>query len=262
MKYRATLVWPMILMAFALGVVCGRLQLGENSETIIAARAPNPGVTSRSVAARDLANPREAVAEVAKKPRDTLERLNVVAEMNARLNTKFTVSLTAGDVLNPDFVKMFGLTPAEESRLNGEMAAAKLRLAQLEASHARITRTQNGGLVITIPPFPVEGGEVYNTFEHALRETLGAERFSYREQMLGSGSQDDYNFGNFGLTDSVINVKLAGERSTTTSEWASDQKTGLVTMHTDASLDYLRALRPQLYQKLVAGGYVPNSSPK
>lgn len=246
-------------MAFALGVVCGRLPLVGKAETAVAGRAPNTAIKRPSVAVADLATARESVVEAAKKPTDTEDRLKVVSEMNMLLNSRFTVTLMTGDILNPDFVKMFGLTPGEEARLNAEIAAAKLRLARLEASHATIKPMQNGGLVVTIPPFPAEGGEVYNTFQRALLETLGPERFAYREQMLGPGSQEDYNLGNFGLTDTVINVRPAGAGSTTTSEWNSDQKTGLVTMHTDASVEYLKALRPELYKKLVVGGYVPSS---
>ena len=261
MNWRAFFLWLAVPMAFALGVVCGRLPFARKHAIAVAPYTSDPINKKSSVA---MANPvvtPEGIIEAAKKPSDTMERLKFVSEMNARLNSKFIIPPFTGDVLNADFVKMFGLTPAEEARLNAEIAAVKLRLAQLEASHATITPTDKGGLVVTIPPFPTEGGEVYNAFQNAFRDTLGAERFAYYQQMLGTGSQEDYNFGNFGLANSIIYVKPASEDPGTSSQWNSDQKTGLVTVRTEASISYLKSQRSELYQRLVAGGYVSDSPP-
>ncbi len=259
MNLRAVLLWLAVPLAFTLGVVFGRLLLVEKPEIAIAPRAPEPIAKKPSVPVSVPVVPQKVVGEAAKQPADTLERLKIISEMNARLTSKFTIALLMGEELNPDFVKLFGLTPADEARLKGEIAAAKLRMAQLEASHATIKPKEKGGWVVTVPPFPVEGGEVYDRFQHALHDTLGAERSAYYEQMSVSSSWDGAGLGNFGLTDSVINVKAIGEEKTTTSQWGSDQNTGVVTMRTDASVEYLKALRPELYKKLVAEGYVPDS---
>lgn len=248
-----TIPWWSGLLAFALGVLGGKWWFSTQNVVHAANRVEKPPV-SVSPTPHPVV---QAVAssQVAASPTDAVPvggRLKYISALNARLNQKLTPSLLIFDTVNPDFATIFELSPEEVSRITDAVASAKHRLAELEASHATITPKDNGGWSISVPPFPEEGGQVYTEFQGVVRDTLGTERFAAYKQMNGAVAHEFSTLGDFGLNNTLIEVRPPGGDQTSSGQWNTDQATGLTTVRTNASLEFIRDRRPELYRKLAA----------
>ena len=89
--------------------------------------------------------------------------------MNRLLSAKFRVPMLVWNDLNPDFVTLYGLSESEVQVLLNEIRATRKQLAELGATHATFKADPMGGIVVSIPPFPVEGGAVYDRFLATIR---------------------------------------------------------------------------------------------
>jgi len=98
-----------------------------------------------------------------------VSRLEGISKMNRLLSAKFRVPMLVWNDLNPDFVTLYGLSESEVQVLLNEIRATRKQLAELGATHATFKADPMGGIVVSIPPFPVEGGAVYDRFLATIR---------------------------------------------------------------------------------------------
>jgi len=182
------------------------------------------------------------------------ERLQKIAEVNSLLNSRIAVSMFNHDELNETFLKVYDVTPNEVARLKAHISTAKTTLTRLLAEHAAIKPTEGGGYSISIPPFPEEGGRVYDDFLQRIRGVLGDERFdSYRATVSGDG--DWGSFGQFGLNETTINVRSAPAGTKGDAKVRmSFRDDGTMSTVVDADPVYIRREYPEIYRKMVAVG--------
>lgn len=78
--------------------------------------------------------------------------------------------------LDDTFVTLFALNSAEKDQMQQAVDAARAHLAELERKNATITRQPDGSIVIAVPPFPSDGGKVYDQMTREFAAVLGPER--------------------------------------------------------------------------------------
>ena len=182
------------------------------------------------------------------------ERLNVIAEVNSLLQMKIVVPLLNGYEVNEGFIKVYGLTSGEVAQLKASFSAAKKNIAMLEAKHASIEPYGENGYLISIPPFPQEGGAVYDGLLQSIHEVLGDERFlAYR---ASTSDMETSGFGMFGLSETIINVSPTKEGVNLTSQASSSfDGNGPRKAHVDMNPVFFLTDYPEIYQRMVAAGF-------
>lgn len=248
-----------ILIVFCAGVLLG-VVLGHRNRpaalsTVHEQASPTPVLTGRS---EPIAAPRP-IAPPATKPPEYLSRLKVLSELNAMQQNKFLAPVIMGEKLNDDFAAVFGLTPSATDRLRSAIAGAKLKLAELEADHAKVERSGDGEFTVTIPVFPAEGGAVYDDLMRTIRETLGEQRLPYYETIGQYDFERSSEFGQFGLTQSTIRVtQMRDEHGNPTSTWEirRDRSNGGVSKLGVSDPNHVKRRYPLIYQKLLDAGFV------
>jgi hypothetical protein len=156
-------------------------------------------------------------------------------------------------------ISAFRLSPSEVARVKALLAATQKSMAELEAKNAVIEPPRSEGEIrITVAPFPAEGGKVYDTFQQALHEILGDERFSlyngtFRESMERLGEMSG-----FGLIERSITI----EPNRSAENWNSqfDAATGVVKVNTKTSPRRFMKNYAKLYERMVAEGAWPYPS--
>jgi len=252
MKSKGWLLVVWFLAGLTVGIVLpGKPRPSHGPVATVASglRPPAPGVVQAPLA------PAPAAAHLPEPPVPAYrERLRKIAEVNSLLNSRIAVSMFNHDELNETFLKVYDVTPDEVARLKAHISAAKTALTRLEAEHAAIKPTEGGGYSISIPPFPEEGGRVYDDFLQGIRGVLGDERFdSYRATV--SGDADSDGFGRFGLNETTIDVRPAAAGT-------NGEATGGINLGSDGTMRtvlvanpaYIRHMRPEIYRKMVAAG--------
>lgn len=187
-----------------------------------------------------------------------VQRLKALSEMNDLLSGKFSVSIFDGQDINKDSIEIFGLTQAEAQRLRNELAAAQEQLARLEAGRAEIRPLGEGKFLVTIPPFPTEGGKVYDQLMGSIPAVLGPERYAYYQKLYHGGQSTAY--GMFGLSNTVIKVQPnvdANGRPTMNTSLSTDPEMMTMSQTITFDLNFLKKYRPFIYQKMVEAGLIP-----
>ncbi len=114
--------------------------------------------------------------------------------------------------ISPEIVSLYGLTPGETAQLEQATQRARQRLDELNRQHAQLDPASNAEkLVVTIPAFPKEGGEIYNELLSSFSTTLGPERYAVFNEV--SGDQLENAFENFGTarTRFEVSAQITGE---------------------------------------------------
>lgn len=182
-------------------------------------------------------------------------RVNALIELNRLLQAKVSVPLLTIDTVNEDFVKLYDLSPQQTQQINNLVTTTKARLAKLEATHASIEPKAVDEFTITVSPFATEGGQLYNEMLKSVRDILGAERYTLY-QAMPSYDLDSTGFRNFGLADTVIELKpYHGENGlTTSSSQTTFDPNGLLTMRAKTNSEMFQHEYPELYKKMLAEG--------
>jgi len=133
------------------------------------------------------------------------QSLEVLADLQKRKLIKFTTPLLDREgKLTKAFSELFELTPEEMSRVQQSFDRARYELAAQAEQRAQVRVLSDGKVVIAVPPFPSEGGKVYDELNQSLGGVLGDERNSYFAALLDD--QMELTFGFFGAGDHTYTV--------------------------------------------------------
>ncbi len=109
--------------------------------------------------------------------------------------------------LSDEFCEVFELSAEERRHLDEALVAAKQSIATLEVPNAASSLSADGTeLLITVEPFPVEGGRVYDRLRQVFGRVLGSERNAVFEEAY-AGTFDDL-FNGMGTRRRELTVKL------------------------------------------------------
>lgn len=155
--------------------------------------------------------------------------------------------------LNPDFAKLYELTPPEVAHLNAVFRRIKEQVDALEAANAKIEPQADGTIRVTIEPLPKEGGAFHDSVRSELLATLGQERSELYRQLSDSDGSDSTEFGGFGLRRTLIEIGSIGPDGKALATWNTsiDPKTSLQTVSMKTDFPALQHLRPALYERIV-----------
>lgn len=253
-----------IAIAFGLGMIAGSFifrsrPAPEQARSLSPSPAPSIAPVARKAEAPDQS---PTVAREWQPPAEPVyvSRLEGLSKVNRLLSAKFHVPMMVGYDLNPDFVALYGLSESEVQALRNEIQAAYKQLAELGASHATFKADPKGGITVSIPAFPTEGGAVYDHFLATIRSVLGEERYGFSNSISPFDSTESSAFDMFGLSMTEIHVKTMrdqdGNPSSTGSITMNPSIGGMIkTVVTDPIL--LKSQYPLIYQKLVESGAIP-----
>jgi hypothetical protein len=183
-------------------------------------------------------------------------RLKSLLELNQflKFQPKISVPLFNGDTINQDFVALFDLSPQQIDKMRNLVSAVKMRIAQIEAAHAVIEPKGDSEFLISVPPFPTEGGLVYNDMLDSIRKILGDERYVFYMAMP-SHDLESTTFRGFGLSESMIDLKPFDEKNGTASgSFTVDPETKYIKSHVYTNSELFPEDYPELYKKMVNDG--------
>jgi hypothetical protein len=110
-----------------------------------------------------------------------------------------------GCQLSPAFVQLFELTPIEEAALNQALDDASRQQYALELAHSTSHSEDNGQkIVLDIPPFPQDGGKIYDQLHQTFETILGADRQALFDDF--ADQQVENSLDNFGAEERTITI--------------------------------------------------------
>jgi hypothetical protein len=144
---------------------------------------------------------------------DTIGFLRALEALRKKGVLSFGIQIFGGDgKLSAGARELFKITDAEAAVLDQATAAARQRLAEIEASVASAKNNPDSGqLVITVPPYPELGGKVYDDVTGQFRDTLGPERNALMQEI--ARNQIESNMGGFGLAERTITLERKTDSS-------------------------------------------------
>ena len=112
-----------------------------------------------------------------------------------------------GKNVDQQFASVYGLTPAETADLSEASRQAKEQLAEMTLRHVELDPTSDEKkLIVTVPAFAKEGGQVYDALLGKISSVLGPDRYALFDEI--SGRALDQEFGGFGLARNRYEVVL------------------------------------------------------
>ncbi len=245
-----------LLVAFGAGFLVARLTIEPAAGPIRVAPTTKSADVVRQIPERpsDLVATPEVSSPAVRQSFPTLRAAALLA--TKRLQNGSHVPPFTFERLNPDFITLYELSPAEIERL--EVAAKRVRaqVASIEAAKAQLAPQSDGTVRITIEPYPREGGALLDALRAEVLTTLGEERSEFFRSLSDFDGSNSTEFGGFGLRQTVVEVRALGPngpgsmRGTT----SFDPATSLQTMTTETDFRSLKDSRPELYARLVGAG--------
>lgn len=248
--------WFLRVGSFVVGVVVGTVVFRGRAEPKAASPVSeyaNPAVVDAEPRLAPSPSPLRAASPPENAPL-VGTRLRALVELNGCLRHRIPVPLVESDKINDDFVAVYEVSASEKALLEEAVAKAKNRMRELGAKFAVITPGTEDDFRILIPPFPEEGGILFDEFSRSVRAVLGEERYaSYQEN---GEEADSSSFGGFGVGEAVIILRGPGT--------PSDRQ---YTIHDEGSprgmvkslvvVDRMMFLKqyPELARKMVAEGF-------
>ena len=101
--------------------------------------------------------------------------------------------------IDESFASLFDLKPGEREYLQRAIDEARERLGEMERSNATVTRDGDGNIVVSVRPFPQEGGQVYDAMMQRVADLLGPERNDAFRKM--GAEQVELSLGRFGSAE-------------------------------------------------------------
>lgn len=134
------------------------------------------------------------------------ERLAMLRWLKAN-GIVFSPLIFKGDyAITHEMALFYCLTPRETEQLTQAAQQTKKRLDELYQKHVQLDVASNSEkLIVTIPPFPDEGGKMYNDLLASYAAVLGKERYAVFNE---SGDQLENAFENFGTARTRYEVSL------------------------------------------------------
>lgn len=173
-----------------------------------------------------------------------------------RLQNGSHVPPFAFERLNPDFITLYELSPAEIERLEGVAKRVRAQVASIEAAKAQLAPQPDGTIRITIEPYPREGGVILDALRAEVLATLGEERSEFFRKLSDFDGSNSTEFGGFGLRQTVVEVRALGPSGPGSIRGSTsfDPATSIQTMTTETDFRSLKDTRPELYARLVSAG--------
>ena len=207
----------LVVVCLGIGAVAGwRLKPGDlppltppsnrSPSNEVPAVAPDLSLTPRAAAAKIPEPPSSPGSFQSGNPSFT-ERLAMLRWLKAN-GIFFTTPIFKGDhEISPEMALFYGLTPQETEQLVRASQQTKKRLDELYQKHVQLEATSDSEMLIaTVPPFPDEGGKVYNDLLASFSSVLGQERYAVFNDI--SGDQLENAFENFGTARTRYEVTL------------------------------------------------------
>ena len=111
------------------------------------------------------------------------------------------------------FVSLMGLSPAEVATIDGALASADDKIAQLSAAATEAhVDPATGNWVLHTPPFPEAGGAIHDQVFNAFSSTLGRDRMDAFNSLCPGVF--DQMFDGFGSTDRTTTVSRIAPTAT------------------------------------------------
>lgn len=134
-----------------------------------------------------------------------LDKLQWLAAMKRQgiLETPVPVMDGRGKV-DPKFADLFHLTPAEASAMQAALDSARTRLNALAQANAKVVEDSPNRFVLSVTPFPEEGGQVYDETFASLARVLGSEREAIFLAL--SANQFEGEFQQFGAAPRTVTL--------------------------------------------------------
>ncbi|MFT3831542.1 MAG: hypothetical protein QM691_17740 [Opitutaceae bacterium] len=108
--------------------------------------------------------------------------------------------------LDPEFVAAFGLSVAEADRLQGAIAQSLERLSDRMAAGAKVVvAPDQDSARVEVPRLADAGSPIYDELVGVFRTTLGAERMSHFNALMGE--RFDAELGRYGAEDLVYVIQ-------------------------------------------------------
>ncbi len=138
---------------------------------------------------------------------DSLELLRRLQSMRGVLS--FSVrSFDINGHISTQLKTLFHISDAEETQLNAALDEAKRRRGAIEAGMATSRRDEkSGALIITLPTYPEQGGQIYDQLLSQIQQTLGADRAELFQGVCGQ--EFDRTYGEIGLQPHTYTVTRA-----------------------------------------------------
>lgn len=212
-------MWLTIVAALLLGGVAGYWLRGELSAgnalpppTVARVEEPAPPppkavpAQPAPVASESESEPKPAAAPAAP-PKSPYASLEALMELRKKGQMSFFVQVLGPDHhLSAAIKKLLNISDAEAAALNSTIDATTKRIGEIEASRA-VTQTnpKDNSLVISVPAYPDQGGQLYDQMMGEMQNVLGPERSDLLLQVAGSGF--DSSFGGFGVQNRTVTVQ-------------------------------------------------------
>lgn len=184
----------------------------------------------------------------------TLARLAALTKSGKSTFTRNYISLLTYDgEIDEMFAQIYDLSPEERETLAKCIATARNTLNQLEASHTTVSQISADKIQLSVQPFAVEGGKIYDQAVQQVAATLGPER--YEAFLKLSGDSLDNSLGSFGARDRKVTITKTngdGIRYQVVEETRAPNSTGNSNsaFTDDAQLrDYLKGLAPLYFSQ-------------
>jgi RNA polymerase sigma factor (sigma-70 family) len=146
---------------------------------------------------------RTAVNASGSETKSSLDELRLIAALQEKKLVRSSITFVGqGGSLEPAFVELFALTPAEQTALRQAIDNACERLRELEQPNTTVTRSEKGDVVVTTKPFPKAGGQLYDELVNSFAHVLGPERYA-AYATLGA-AQVENALGGFGAVERVV----------------------------------------------------------
>ena len=97
------------------------------------------------------------------------------------------VEIFSPEGISPRFAALYGLTPTEQTQLSFAFRQAKQHMEELSSQRAQPDPATNGEkLIVNVPAFPTEGGQIYNDLLANFTSVLGADRYALFNETAGN----------------------------------------------------------------------------
>lgn len=203
MKKRLILFGTLVAV-FVFGFFLGRTSAPEISKRSRQDQL-QPGASNQSTATANPALSRNATTlenNPAERDSQNPIELDHPWKMAAALSKSQAVSVNTNSIffdegLDPHFIKLFSLTPSEQSALQEKFADVRKTLEKLEPPKTAITQGEQGSTVITVEPSSTQGGAIYDDVLAEVARIMGKERYAAFVELSGEQTLES-SFGYFG----------------------------------------------------------------
>ncbi|NCC92814.1 MAG: hypothetical protein EOM10_05970 [Opitutae bacterium] len=114
--------------------------------------------------------------------------------------------------VSEDLIRLLRINEEETSRLDSALAGTRAALWNVEADYIQVETPADNQVVLSIPPYPVEGEELRGALYSQMENTLGEGRFLRFLQVAESGLDESFDY--FGTADRLLQFEAVLDDAT------------------------------------------------